>query len=138
MPTCRISVDTLGAIRPIWDHPFGVIGSFLDDDVQRSVESCNQYISWTEEVANGDKPLEITGNAHEVVIQATSVSMRCIYDETALPITLVASDFVEVLEYWRSIVRDWQQKGRPGDYSATRDFEFRGAKIGEYADGDDE
>ena len=112
--TGRIVPFGPGFWAPVFDPPFSLVGTFLTQDVQRCVASCDHYLGEAVGVASGTRKIvEIQGNGHVVRIVPERVSIRNIHDAELQPVSLSMDAFVGVLTYWKSIVVAWDRKSPP-------------------------
>jgi uncharacterized protein YacL (UPF0231 family) len=81
------------------------IGSFLEEDIQGSDNSCQETLEIVQAVAEGKlSEWEGTGNAHTVTIKPNGVTIECIWDESLGVAELSLDDFRECLKEWLAFI----------------------------------
>ena len=89
-----------------------IIESFLEQDIQNSVSSCDEYLAIGRDVTSGkQKNWSGTGNAHLVVIDPEKILIENIWDENVSKATLTHSEFCECLTAWKDFLeRDGEKR----------------------------
>jgi uncharacterized protein YacL (UPF0231 family) len=103
-PTAMIKcyLDESGSRRvdPQDLHP--LIASFLEQDVQSSITSCDQYLQAIQSVCSGIVPEWIgIGNAHTLSIRRSEVTIENEWDDSFGIAHLSHSEMKKSLEMWR-------------------------------------
>ncbi|MCC8380459.1 YacL family protein [Xenorhabdus sp. PB30.3] len=81
-----------------------LIAWFLNDDIQGSLYSVNNYLSACDSVKNGQIPKwEGTGNAHTVIIEPNGVEIVNEYTEENLKIATI-EEFKDYLDKWKDLL----------------------------------
>jgi uncharacterized protein YacL (UPF0231 family) len=98
--------DNHGLLRAEFGDRGGVLGSFLEQDIQGSVASCKHFLELIAEMEQGRrKEWSGTGNAHTVTIRPDGVVIENAWDET-LPVSRVSlQEFKECLSEWLKCVQ---------------------------------
>ena len=117
---CKISTDSSGKIRPEFEKPYQVIGTFLDDDVQRCIDSCQFFLNkLIEPFVSGH---ELTGNAHSVKLLGSHVQITNNYDDSLPSVDLTSQEFIEILLFWENAIIAWNSSSDPSKFSAFKEF----------------
>ena len=101
----RFFVDEFQNCRAEFQQPYAVIGWFLEQDVQASLESCSHIRSICRDVLEGRlEGFQSSGNAHVLIIEANTVTLQnqFAFDNASCVITL--NDLIEALDQWRALI----------------------------------
>lgn len=103
--------DSEGTPRAQCDPPGHTVASFLESDVQGSLEFAHEILRALDRIDAGTiDSWEVTGNAHTLTLKKDGVAIRSEVDEDAEPVLLAKSLFREVMADWVSFV----DEGRGG------------------------
>lgn len=81
------------------------LGWFLEQDVQRSVSSCDEIIQIIESVQQGKLDFwEGTGNAHTVTIKPESVTIFNEFSDEITPCLITTSEFKDAVILWQEFI----------------------------------
>jgi hypothetical protein len=118
-------------IEATCEHPYEVVGSFLSHDVRGSEPVCDYFLEKAMAVANGAEPIETFGDAHDVTICADHVALMHRYIPDDFPaMSVKLESFIEVLTFWKDIIKKWDRAGRSKDFTASAEFDFPAVDIG--------
>lgn len=82
-----------------------VLGSYLEQDVQRSILSCDEIIQIIELVQQGkQESWEGTGNAHTITIGANTTTIFNEFSDTLDPCLMATNDFKSAIILWRKFI----------------------------------
>lgn len=82
-----------------------MLKSFLEQDVQGSVEACQGWLQAIRDVRQGvQAAMSGTGNAHSVELTKEGVVIENIWDETLGSATMSLDTFECALEEWRKFI----------------------------------
>jgi len=83
-----------------------LLGSFLEEDVQSSLDNCDIVLQSLSDVARGIRqPFHSTGNAHDVFIQPDRVCIEHLWlYPPVLPLELTMNQFRQALLDWRTFL----------------------------------
>ena len=102
-------IDASGYPRAVFETPFETLGSFLEEDVQRSPTYCRQLIQQCEDFKNGcPTGTDGVGNAHRFVIGKDYVHISCAFPDAFQPCQLTTSEFKQVLILWLKLIESKQ------------------------------
>ena len=99
-------LDEHGIHRVMSTEGRELLGSFLEEDVQSSLDNCDIVLQFLSEVERGVRqPLHSTGNAHDVFIQQNRVHIEHLWlYPPVLPLELTADEFRQALLDWRTFL----------------------------------
>jgi hypothetical protein len=129
MTHCDIRCDQVQFLIPTFEHPYEVVGSFLADDAQYS--GADYFLEKASPTFPGGDPIRFYGNAHEVIIRRDNVSLENLYSDDFPPAVIKLDSFIEVLQFWKEIVKKWDDAGRPVGFTASAEFDFPAADVEE-------
>jgi len=111
------------------ETPLGLetLGSFLEDDVQGSLDNCELLLETLTEVEQGARPpFHSTGNAHDVSVEPGVVTIENIWSDTLMPLRLSPMQYRQAISEWRAFLRANQPLYTLEQYlAAERKAEFR-------------
>ncbi len=99
-------LDELGIYRHGSVDGQELLGSFLEEDIQSSIDSCDIVLQLLLDVEQGVRePFELTGNAHAVLMQPGKVSIEHLWLYPPVPpLELTAEQFRQALLEWRNFI----------------------------------
>jgi uncharacterized protein YacL (UPF0231 family) len=97
--------DKNGFPRVNCSVPLEVLGSYLEQDLQRSISSCDEIIQIIESIQQGKQDSwEGTGNAHTVTIEANSTKIFNEFSDTLDPCSMATDEFKNAIISWRKFI----------------------------------
>ena len=97
--------DSEGTPRAQCDPPGHTVASFLESDVQGSLEFAHEILRALERVDSGEEEAwEVTGNAHTLILARNEATIQSEMDEDAEPVILAKSLFRQVVADWISFI----------------------------------
>ena len=83
-----------------------LLASFLEEDIQSSIEGCNIALRYVSDVEEGlRQPFDATGNAHNVFIQPNHVQIEHLWlDPPVPPLELTVNQFRQAILDWRDFL----------------------------------
>ena len=82
-----------------------MLSSFLEEDVQGSANGCDLFLQEISDVEQGKREaFHSTGNAHDVLIEVSSITIEPLWDTSLPPLHLHPSQYREALLEWRAFI----------------------------------
>lgn len=102
----RLYIDDHGARRAEVASPHALLGWFLEQDVQSSPPSCEDYLDAVRQVREGQLPAwSGTGNAHTVHITPARVRIETEFADPPASCELELQEFETALRAWLQFVK---------------------------------
>lgn len=105
--------------------------TFLEDDVQGSLDGCELLLKELSDVEKGARPpFDFTGNACNVAVEPGTVTIENLWDDSSMPLKLSPMEYRQAISEWRAFLHDNQPLYTLEQYTvAERRAEFKGEFV---------
>ena len=97
--------DSSGDPRAEFEHPYELLGHFLESDIQGSISICDEILGRIDEIFAGrTKKWQQTGNAYTIVLSRHSVCIEAEFGNVQEPCRLTLECFKKAVSDWKSFL----------------------------------
>lgn len=87
-------------------HPYEVIGTYLEEDIQRSPNGCSYVLDQIDQIRTGaELRIEGAGNAHSIDIEKLGVDISHLWTDEFQPVHLSLNEFEGIILQWCEFVK---------------------------------
>ena len=110
MNTITCYVDKYGSLRAKTEPRSEILGMYLEQDIQCSLNGCDELIGICNQVKRKEEPeWSGTGNAHTLTICEQHVTIENEYDDSLDPMEISLSEFIEALKEWKRCIGKYRE-----------------------------
>lgn len=100
--------DYWGDPRAEFESPYGLLGHFLESDIQGSISICDEILGKTDEIFAGKiKEWQQTGNAHTIILSRHGACIEAEFGNVQEPCRLTLERFKKAVSDWKSFLAKW-------------------------------
>lgn len=101
----RFYRDDSGDPRAEFEHPYELLGHFLESDVQGSISLCDEILGRIDKIFAGEtKKWQQTGNAHTIVLSRRGACIEAEFGNVQEPCRLTLEHFKKAVSGWKSFL----------------------------------
>ncbi|GLR13416.1 hypothetical protein GCM10007907_22060 [Chitinimonas prasina] len=104
-PSYQFELDETGQPHASLAGEIDQVADFLNTDVRRSSERCEEILSAIADIQQGTTPAwSCTGNLYELCLSTQGAAIANVYDETLAPAELTLAELATLVRDWHSLL----------------------------------
>ncbi|MEH6458604.1 YacL family protein [Chitinimonas sp. JJ19] len=104
-PNYQFELDDTGQPHASLAGQIDQVADFLNTDIRRSSERCEEILSAIADIRQGTTPVwACTGNLYELSLSTRCAAIANVYDETIPPAELTLEELAILVRDWHSLI----------------------------------